>query len=297
MALTNKARGTWLAAASYVMWGSLPLYWKALSAVPPEVVLAHRIVWALVFTTTMTLFLKLGREVKSLFTDPRKTIRMVGAALLISFNWWLYIWAITSGHVVETALGYYINPLVSVLLGIFFLKEKLTKAQTAAFALAAVGVIVMALGVGRVPFIALGLAVSFGFYGLMKKQAPVSALASLQVETLFSLPLAVGLLLFTTTGGLFGTANPPWYQMVLLVVAGPATALPLWMFGAGARLIPLARIGFLQYIAPTITLLIGLFLFHESFGIWQAGAFACIWGALVLYTVDALHKRSQVNRS
>jgi len=281
-----------MAAASYVLWGSLPLYWKALGAVAPQIILAHRIVWALVFTTTLVLFLRLGAEVKTVFADRRKTVRMIFAALLISFNWWLYIWAIDAGHVVETALGYYINPLVSVLLGMFFFKEKLSRAQTIAFVLATVGVVVMALGVGRVPFIALGLALSFGFYGLLKKQAPVGALASLQIETLFSLPLAAVLLFFTGAPGFFGTVDPPWPQIVLLVVAGPVTALPLWLFGAGARLIPLARIGFLQYISPTINLGLGLFVFHESFGVWQACAFACIWTALVLYTVDSIRRRS-----
>jgi len=286
--MNQATRGTWFAAASYVMWGSLPLYWKALGAVTPEVVLAHRIVWALVFTTTLVLFLKLGAEVKSVFADRNKTIRMIGAALLISFNWWLYIWAINSGHVVESALGYYINPLVSVLLGIFFYRERLSHAQKVAFALATVGVVVMAIGVGRVPFIALGLALSFGFYGLMKKQASVSALASLQLETLFSLPLALGLLVFASPTGLFGTAVPEGGLIVLLVLAGPVTAIPLWLFGAGARLIPLARLGFLQYISPTINLILGLFVFHEAFGLWQAGAFACIWAALALYTFDTI---------
>jgi len=285
--MTDPAKGTWLAALSYVLWGLLPLYWKALGSVPADLVLAHRILWALVFTTTLVLFLRLGSEVKSLFTDPRKTIRMVGAALLISFNWWLYIWAIGAGHVVETALGYYINPLVVVLLGLFFLKEKLTRFQTAAFVLATVGVLVMALGLGRVPFIALGLALSFGFYGLLKKQAPVSALASLQVETLFSLPLALGLLVWAGAPGVFGSAQPPLPIVVLLVLAGPVTAIPLWLFGAGARLIPLGRIGFLQYISPSINLVLGLFVFHETFGPWQAGAFACIWAALVLYSIDS----------
>lgn len=289
--MDKTTRGTWFTAGSYVLWGLLPLYWKALQAVPPELVLAHRIVWALVFTTTLALFLRLGAEVRSLFADRNKTIRMAGAALLISFNWWLYIWAITSGHVIESALGYYINPLVSVLLGIFFLKERLTRAQTAAFSLAAAGVVVMAFGVGRVPFVALGLALSFGFYGLLKKQAPVSALASLQVETLFSLPLALVLLFLTGQPGPFGSASPDWTTVVLLVVAGPVTAVPLWLFGAGARLIPLVRIGFLQYISPTINLLLGLFLFRETFGPWQAGAFVCIWTALVLFTWDTLNRR------
>jgi len=288
--MNDVTKGTWYAAGAYVLWGALPLYWKALHQVPAEVVLGHRIVWALVFTTTLVLFLRLRAEVQSLFADRNKTLRMLGAALLISFNWWLYIWAINTGHVIESALGYYINPLVSVLLGLVFLKERLTAAQAAAFALAAVGVVVMAFGVGRVPFISLGLALSFGFYGLLKKQAPVSALASLQVETLFSLPLALGLLAFAP-GGLVGP-SPDALTLVLLVVAGPLTAIPLWLFGAGARLIPLVRVGFLQYISPTITLVLGLLVFHESFGVWQAAAFGCIWVALGLYTLDTLRRRA-----
>jgi chloramphenicol-sensitive protein RarD len=288
--LDKAARGTWMAAGAYALWGSLPLYWRALQAVGPEIVLAHRIVWALVFTTTLVLFLKLGAEVRSVFQRPSTTVRMVGAALLISFNWWLYIWAINNGHVVESALGYYINPLISVLLGVFFLKEKLTRLQGAAFALAAAAVVVMAVAVGRIPFIALGLALSFGFYGLLKKQAPVSALASLQLETLFSVPLALGLLVWAAPQGIFGP-TPDVLTIVLLVAAGPVTAVPLWLFGAGARLIPLTRIGFLQYLSPTINLVLGLFVFHETFGPWQAGAFVCIWVALVLFTTDAIRRR------
>jgi chloramphenicol-sensitive protein RarD len=147
----------------------------------------------------------------------------------------------------------------------------------------------MAIGVERVPFIALGLALSFGFYGLLKKKASVSSLASLQLETLFSLPLAVLLLL--PAPGFFGSAAPDTWQIVLLIVAGPVTALPLWLFGAGARLISMSRIGFLQYISPTINLSLGLFVFHESFGPWQAGAFALTWIALVLLTYDTLRKQ------
>ena len=281
------SRGTWLVASSYALWGLLPLYWKALEGVDAQVVLAHRILWALVFTTVLVVVLRSGKEVLGLFRDRRKVLRMVGAAALISVNWWLYIWAIDAGHVVEAALGYYINPLLSVLLGILFLKEKLTKLQGAAFALAAVGVVVMALGVGRIPYVALGLAFSFGFYGLLKKQAPVGALASLQIETLFSLPLAVVLLL--PSQGVFGP-NPGWSTVLLLILAGPVTAVPLWLFGSGARLIPLTRVGFLQYISPTINLALGLWVFHESFDFWRVGAFVCIWIALVLFTIDTARR-------
>lgn len=285
--MPSTVRGTWLAAASYVLWGSLPLYWKALEGIPAEIILAHRILWALVLTTTLVGFLRLGAEVRSVFSDPRKTTRMVAAALLISLNWWLYIWSIENGHVVETALGYYINPLVSVVLGVLFLREKLTRLQGVAFGLAAVAVGVLTWEMGRVPLVALGLALSFGLYGLLKKQAPVGALASLQVETLFSLPLAIGLFVGAGQPGVLGTGHATVVQIVLLVVAGPATAVPLWLFGAGAQKIPLARLGILQYISPTINLALGLFVFHEAFGPWQIGAFLCIGAALVLYSVDS----------
>lgn len=284
-------RGTWLTALSYTLWGTLPLYWRALHAVPPEVVLAHRIAWALVFTSVLVLVLKLGTEVKSLFSDRRKTLRMVGAALLISVNWWLYIWAINNGHLLESALGYYINPLVSVALGIVVFRERLTLAQGLAFGLAGVGVLVMALGVGQFPVVALGLALSFGFYGLLKKQAPVSALSSLQVETLFSLPLAAALMLW------FGGDHPwgpepvsPW-TVVLLVLAGPVTAIPLWLFGAGAKKIPLVRIGFLQYISPTINLILGLWVFQEPLAPGQAFAFGCVFLALAVFSFDTIRRR------
>ncbi len=281
------ARGTVLITFSYVLWGMLPLYWKALEAAGAELVLAHRIVWALVFTTALTLSLRLLPELKKAFSSLADVLRMIGGAALISVNWWLYIWAIDAGYVVETALGYYINPLVSVLLGILFLRERLTVAQTVAFALAAAGVVVMLVGVGQFPFIAFGLALSFGAYGLLKKKSSLTALTSLQMETLFSLPLAVVLLV--PQHGFFGT-TPPWWQIVLLVVAGPVTAVPLWLFGAGAKRISMTRVGFLQYISPTITLLIGLFVFGEAFDGWHAAAFGCIWLALAVFTFDSVRR-------
>lgn len=289
---TPQTRGTVLATASYALWGLLPLYWKALSGVPASLVLAHRIVWALIFTGTLVTAFRLGAEVRSIFGDRKKLVRMIGAAALISVNWWLYIWAIDAGFVVESALGYYINPLVSVVLGVVFLREKLTRGQALAFGLAAAGVLVLSLGVGHFPFVSIGLALSFGFYGLLKKQATVSALVSLQLETLLSLPLAVALIILSPQG-LWGSPEPTVFTVVLLVVAGPVTALPLWLFGAGARLIPMARLGFLQYLSPTITLALGIWVFHESFDSWRALAFGAIWLALLIFTLDSWRRHSR----
>jgi chloramphenicol-sensitive protein RarD len=290
--MPHKRQGLLQGFFAYVMWGLLPLYWKALSSFSAEVILAHRILWALVLTAGLVLVLRQEKETWSVLRSPRKLVAMIGAAALISVNWWLYIWAVGNGFLVESALGYFINPLVSVVLGIVFLKEKLTGWQTAAFVLAAAGVAVMAWGIGHIPWIALGLAFSFGFYGLFKKQAPVPSLVSLQLETLFSSPLVLIFLL--PTAGFWGTANPEAWQIALLVIAGPVTVLPLWLFGSAARKITLAQIGFLQYVSPTLNLVIGIFVFHEHFDANKALAFALIWGALALFTVGEWRKRKRV---
>ena len=283
---SSLTRGTWLAAASYVLWGLLPLYWKALASAGPELVLAHRILWALVFTTALVLAFRLLPEIRQALSSARDLLRMIGGAILISANWWLYIWAIDAGYVVEAALGYYINPLISVLFAVVFLKERLNAWQFGALGFAAAAVLVLLFGLGQFPFVAFGLALTFGAYGLLKKRSRLTALTSLQLETLFSLPLAAVLLLW----GAHGTAEAPWWQGALLVLAGPVTAIPLWLFGAGAKLIPLSRLGFLQYLSPTITLLIGLFIFGEPFDGWHAAAFACIWAALAVFTFDSVRR-------
>jgi len=277
---------------AYAMWGLLPLYWKALSVFSAEIILAHRILWALVLTAGFVVALRLGKETWSVVSNPRKLIAMIGAAILISINWWLYIWAVGHGFLVESALGYFINPLVSVVLGIVFFREKLSGWQGAAFSLAACGVLVMGWGIGHVPWIALGLAFSFGFYGLLKKQAPVSSLASLQLETLFSSPLV--LLFLIPTGTFWGSANPEGWQIAMLIIAGPVTVMPLLLFGSAARKITLAQIGFLQYVSPTLNLTLGVFVFHEHFDANKAVAFALIWGALALFSVGEWRGRNVV---
>jgi len=283
----DAVKGTWLVTAGYLIWGLLPLYWKALESAGAEMVLAHRIVWALVFTTGFVFALRLWPEIRQAFTDLGSVLRMIAGAALISVNWWIYIWAIGAGHVVEAAMGYYINPLLTVLLGVVFLGERLSALQTTAFLLAAAGVLVMALGLGSFPYVAFGLALSFASYSLLKKKTRLGALASLQMETLFSVPLALVLLL--PAGGFFGS-SPDATQIVLLVIAGPVTAVPLWLFGAGTKLISLTRVGFLQYITPTMTLLLGLFAFGEYFDVWRAVGFAGIWLGLTVFTFDSVRR-------
>ncbi len=291
--MPHQARtGMVLGFSAYALWGLLPLYWKALSSFSAEVILAHRILWALVLTTGVVVAFRQGRESLSVLTNPRKLLAMFGAAALISVNWWLYIWAVGNGAIVESALGYFINPLVSVVLGIVFLKEKLTPWQTGAFALALAGVLVMAWGIGGVPWIALALALTFGLYGLLKKQAPVSSLVSLQLETLLASPLV--LVFLVPTGHFWGTAAPEAWQIALLVIAGPVTAIPLWLFGTAARKISLAQIGFLQYVSPSLNLLIGVLVFQETFDGNRVLAFSLIWGALALFSFDSWRKTRKV---
>lgn len=289
------AKGSLMVFFAYVLWGSLPLYWKVLEGLGAEVILAHRIIWALVATTGLVVFTRRLPALRSVFSSRRKVAVMVLASLLISANWWLYIWAIGNGHLVEAAMGYYINPLVSVVLGMLVLRERLGLAGLVAFGLAALGVVILALAYGTLPWIALGLAFTFGLYGLLKKQAQVPPLVSLQVETLFSLPLALTFLV--VNGTVWGSQGTDPLTVVLLVLAGPLTALPLWLFGTGARYIPLSRVGFLQYVSPTISLLIGVFLFGEAFSGWKVAAFGCIWLGLVVYTAAGLRAEARTRKA
>ncbi len=273
---------------AYVFWGILPLYWKLVNHVPADVVLAHRIIWSLVFVFIILVILKkvstFKAELKTMFANKKQLVFISLAACFISFNWFTYIWAVNNGHLVEASLGYYINPLVSVLFGMIFFKEILTKWQTLSFSLAAVGVIILAIYTGGVPFISLTLAISFAFYGVLKKKVEVAALTGLAVETMIVAPVA--LLYLTMISSSFSDAfylhslSTFW----LLAGGGAATAIPLLLFAIGARRIPLATIGFLQYLAPTITLLIGVFLFKETFSGIHLLAFSFIWVALAIYT-------------
>lgn len=284
----SSRRGIVYAAGAYVMWGVLPLYWKLIQSVSAEEILAHRFVWSFVFMLLILGFSKrwrqFGMEWKRLLHHPKSFTSLTIASLLISINWFLYIWAVNHGHIIETSLGYYINPLVSILLGMVVLKERLNFWQLLSVACAAVGVMVLTVQFGSFPWISLSLAVSFGIYGLVKKLTNFDAMIGLTMETLVITPLAFIYLIFLQVNGNIAFGASSLSDSLLLMGGGAATALPLLYFAKGAKLIPLSMVGFLQYIAPTISLCIGVFLYNEHFTKAHMTAFFFIWTALVIFS-------------
>lgn len=279
-------QGLAAAAAAYLIWGLFPIYWKLLQTVPAAQIMAHRIVWCLLF---VVLWLGLREGFGWLRRlSPRLVATLAASAALISLNWWLYIWAVNAGHIVETSLGYFINPLVSVLMGVLILRERLNAAQWTAVGVAAIGVLWLTWQGQRLPWIALALALSFSSYGLIRKLAVVPAVQGLAVESgLLFLP-AAAFLLWREIGGGGSFGHGELRIDVLLVTGGLVTALPLVLFAIGARRIPLSMVGILQYLAPTLQLACGVLLFGEPFTHAQALGFGCIWLALGIYAADGL---------
>ena len=282
------ARGLVAAVASFVIWGGFPLYLKPLHDVPSLQIIAHRIGWACVFILAWLLASgDLGKLRKPL-TDPAILGRLTASALLISVNWLGYVWGVGHGHVIEASLGYFINPLANVLLGVVVLRERLNLAQWTAVGMAAVAVVYLSVATGSIPWIALTLATSFSLYGLIRKVVQVEALHGLAVETLVLMPLASGYLLWceATGTGAFGHSSAG--VDALLVGCGPITAVPLFLFAFGARRIAYSTVGLLLYIAPSLQLLCGIFFYHEPFAGARAIGFALIWLALLIYAGDGL---------
>ncbi|MDQ0484133.1 EamA family transporter RarD [Guptibacillus hwajinpoensis] len=277
-------------AGAYFLWGILPLYWKLVATVPSEEVLAHRIIWSFVFMIVILLVLgKLSsfqKELISILRKPKKLTAIIFASLFITINWYAFIWAVNHDHVIQTSLGYYINPLISVLLGILFLKERLSFWQMISFGLATVGVLNLVFRFGEIPWVSLVLALSFGIYGLLKKKAKLGALTGLTIETLFITPFALIYLMSVRTS--IGDALYVENTMILtlLLGAGIITAVPLLLFATGANRISLSMIGFLQYIAPTLMLIQGVFLYEETFTSAHFISFVLIWVALLIFTLS-----------
>jgi chloramphenicol-sensitive protein RarD len=286
--------GTWYGIGAFVLWGVLPLYWKALDAVPSLEILAHRIVWSFVFVTILLFVSGRLKQVKEILVKRNNRVAMLISALLISGNWFIYIWAINTEHVIEASLGYYINPLLSVALGMIVLKERLNFWQLISLFLATVGVLFITYQYGKVPWIAISLALTFGLYGLAKKVANLDSIIGLAMETLFVTPVAFIFLVYlqVTSSGSFGTIT--WETTLLLIGSGVATALPLLWFAQSTKRIPLSTVGFLQYLAPTISLLLGIFVFKESFTTSHVVSFGFIWLALLLYSLSNMKAMSQV---
>jgi chloramphenicol-sensitive protein RarD len=276
------------ALGAFFIWGLLPLYLHLLAPVSTAEILAHRIVWS--FATIALLLVGLRRLswIRAELRRPRRLLRFAVTAVLVSGNWMLYIWSVNSGHVIDSSLGYFINPLVNVLLGALLLHERLRFGQKIPIALAAAGVAWLTFQAGSPPWIGLALAISFALYGLLRKTAELGALEGFAVESAFLTPFALGYLLWRDAGGALAFASAADGTRWLLVCAGPVTAIPLLLFAAGARRIPLSTLGVLQYVAPTLQWLSGIFAFHEAFDPHKAVGFACIWVALALYAGEGL---------
>lgn len=295
----NIKKGIFYGISAYVIWGFLPIYWKLLERASADVVLAHRIIWSFVFmiifivvTKQLTTFMK---ELKKILHHKRTLFIITSASLIISTNWLIFIWAVQAERVVQASLGYYINPLMSVLLGVLFLKEKLSPAQIISFILAGIGVLYLTISYGVFPWISLALAITFAVYGLLKKVVHISSTFSLAIETLIVTPIAL-LYLLVMFGGNLGFVNGAGSVSVnlLLMAAGIATAIPLMLFGSSVQFIPLSMVGFLQYIAPTIMLFIGVFLNGEAFTSAHLFTFSLIWISLILYMSSSLqHKKKK----
>jgi chloramphenicol-sensitive protein RarD len=290
-------RGLAAAAAAFTIWGLFPVYLHPLSGVPALQVIAHRVLWSCVFLISwMLLRGELGCLSVTL-SRPALLARLALSATLISSNWLVYVWSVTHSHIVDTSLGYYINPLVNVVLGVFVLHERLNRAQWLAVSLAAIAVLYLALLAGRPPWIAGTLAVCFSLYGLLRKVISVDALPGLTTETLLLMPLSVVYLAWCQWAGSGALTTQGPGIAALLIGSGLVTAIPLFLFAYGARALPYSTVGVLQYIAPSLQLLCGVVLFHESFGPALAAGFALLWVALIIYAADGLWRAHNAARA
>jgi len=278
-----------LAVAAYLVWGALPLYWALLDSVPPLVVLAFRVLCSMLLLAPILLFAKRRGEIKRVLTDRRRTLKAVAAGLLVFANWGLFIWGLEQGMHVQVSFGYYFSPLLQVVMGALLLKERMHATTAVAFVLALSAVVYLMISGGVFPWFAIALAVTFSAYGLVKKLVDTDAYTGLFLETMFTAPLAAAILVVYGTGS--GIAfGQDWATSLLLIGAGPATALPLILFSAAARHIPLTSLGFFQYLSPTLTLILGVTVFQKTVSPAEMVGFIVIWVALVIYSAGAVHR-------
>jgi len=282
---------------AYVIWGAVILYWPYLAPAQPLEILAHRILWSLLFVAAILIYQKRIVSLRVVLRNSRQIKLLTMASLLIGFNWGLFIWASMNGHVLDSSLGYYITPLLNVALGVFFFKEKLRKMQWIAIGIAAFAVLFITLAMGVFPWVALSLSISFALYGYVKKLANVEALESLMVETLILAPVALGYLIWLQFNGgntflAYGLDHTLW-----MASAGIVTAVPLLAFGVAIVRLPLTTLGMLQYIGPTIQFFVGIWLTQEAMPQVRFIGFAITWVALVILTIDALGNRRNVSKS
>jgi chloramphenicol-sensitive protein RarD len=301
MATTNPApsshpgdtrEGFIYALSAYLLWGFLPLYMKAVSHIPAFEVVAHRIAWSVPVAAVIIMALGLSGDVRRVLANPKMVAQSALCALVITINWGIYVWAIANDRALETALGYYINPLFSIFLASVLLKEKLSALQWAAIALAAAAVGLITWGAGGVPLVALGLTFSWGVYAFLKRTLPVGGTQGFFIEVLLLAPFAVAVILWMEGAGAGHFVKTGWRDTALLAASGLVTAIPLILYANGAKLLRLSTIGIMQYIAPTMIFLTAVFIFNEPFDTVRAIAFAMIWAALALYSFGLFRKRA-----
>jgi chloramphenicol-sensitive protein RarD len=273
---------------AYTLWGLFPIYWKLLEQDPAIEILAHRMVWSLVFVAIILTLQKDWHWLGDVVHSRRTVLIYTLAAILLSINWFTYIWAVNAGYVVEASLGYFINPLINFLLGVIFFGEKLRGGQVAAVILAGLGVVYLTVNYGSLPWISLLLALTFGLYGLIKKTAPLESMHGFSLETLVLFLPALGYLLYRNSAGVGAFMHQETITTLLLILSGPVTSIPLLLFGYSARRVPLSMLGFIQYIAPTLQFLLGVYIYQEPFPLSRLVGFSIIWLALLVYTLEGV---------
>ncbi len=280
----NYIAGLTYGALAFGMWGILPLYWRLVDAISPYQIFGQRVVWSFLFVGIILLLKGKWPEFLSILHNRQEWKNIIGPAVFIAMNWFLYIWGVNNGYVIEASLGYYINPLILTLLGRIFFKERLTLLQKISIAFAAVGVSLKTVFYGRIPFIALALAVTFALYGLLKKKSSLNSLTGLGFETLvIGIPSLIYLIISETNGtGISG--NLPWTFWILIALSGIVTAVPLLLYAEGTKRLPLNIVGFLQYLSPTIQLVLGIYVFKERFDSSSLLAISFIWAGIILFT-------------
>ena len=291
----NMQKGILLGVVTYLIWGLLPVYWKSIGEVEADIVFSHRIIWSFVF---LLLYISLSKNIrpfmkesKQIYANKKTLLAVIIAAFVIGSNWLVFIWGVQNDYVLQASLGYYINPIMSILLGVFILKERLSRLQQIAVVLASVAVIYLTISYKVFPWIALYLAISFSIYGLLKKLANLNATYSLMIETIVLLPFAIIYLIFRTDY-YFGFTSD-WIVNILLICTGLASTIPLLLFGMGVLYIPLSLVGILQYITPTIMLILGVFIYNEQFTVYHLITFIFIWLSVIMYVSSSFYDRNK----
>ena len=293
--ISEEKKGTIYAILAFIFWGLVPIYFKMVQSVGPVEILIHRIVWSVVFLTILIILTKQISILKSIFKDKKKLKILFLTSFLVSSNWLIFIWAVTNDKITEASLGYYINPIVNVILGIIFFKEKPSKFQNIAILFAILAISNEVISFGSIPLVSISLALTFGFYGMFRKKISLPSMAGLFIETLIVLPFALSYFIYLVHNNENSFTFPLNYISILLICAGLITVIPLLWFNAAATRVSLVKLGFLQYFGPTIAFLLGVFVYNEPFGREKLLTFSFIWIALLFFTLDGRYQKQQQN--